>query len=52
MGKLQDIKVRAPKEYYEKRKSIVDLDRYVISTELSAEEIDDYIRVLRNNGRC
>lgn len=52
MGKLQDIKVRAPKEYYEKRKSIVDLDKYVIPTERSAEEIDDHIRVLRDNDRC
>ena len=36
----------------EKRRSIVDLDKYVISTERSAEEIDDYIRELRDNDRC
>ena len=36
----------------EKRKNIVDLDKYVISTERSAEEIDDYIRELRDNDRC
>ena len=36
----------------EKRRSIVDLDKYVISTERSAEEIDDHIRELRDNDRC
>ena len=35
----------------EKRKSIIDLDKYVISTERSAEEIDGYIRELRDNDR-
>ena len=35
----------------EKRRSIVDLDKYVISTERSAEEIDHYIGELRDNDR-
>ncbi len=35
----------------EKRRSIVDLDKYVISTGRSVEEIDHYIRELRDNDR-
>ena len=35
----------------EKRRNIVDLDKYVVSTERSAEEIDHYIRELRDNDR-
>jgi len=35
----------------EKRRSIVDWDRYVISTGRSVEEVDNYIRELRDNDR-
>ena len=35
----------------EKRRGIVDLDKYVISTQRSVEEIDNYIRELRDNDR-
>ncbi len=35
----------------EKRRSIVDLDKYVISTGRSVEEVDNYIRELRDNDR-
>ena len=35
----------------EKRRGIVDLDKYVISTQRSVEEIDGYIRELRDNDR-
>ncbi len=35
----------------EKRRSIVDWDKYVISTGRSVEEVDNYIRELRDNDR-
>lgn len=35
----------------EKRRGIVGLDKYVIPTQWSVEEIDNYIRELRDNDR-
>lgn len=35
----------------EKRRRIVDLEKYVVSGGRSVEEIDDYIRELRDNDR-
>ncbi len=35
----------------DQRRSIVDLDKYVMSTGRSSEEIDNYIRELRDNDR-
>ncbi len=34
-----------------KRRNIVDMDKYVISTGRSAEDIDNYVRELRDNDR-
>lgn len=35
----------------EKRRRIIDLEKYVVSGGRSVEEIDDYIRELRDNDR-
>lgn len=35
----------------DKRRRIVDLDKYVVSTGRSVEEVDNYIRELRDNDR-
>lgn len=35
----------------DKRRRIVDLEKYVVSTGRSTEEIDNYIRELRDNDR-
>lgn len=35
----------------DKRSRIVDLEKYVVSTGRSVEEIDNYIRELRDNDR-
>lgn len=35
----------------DKRRSIIDMEKYVISTERSAEEIDNYIREMRDDDR-
>ena len=35
----------------DRRRRIVDLEKYVIPSGRSAEEIDDYIRELRDNDR-
>lgn len=35
----------------EKRRRVVDLEKYVVSTGRSTEEIDNYIRELRDNDR-
>ena len=35
----------------DKRRRIIDMEKYVISTERSAEEIDNYIREMRDDDR-
>ena len=35
----------------EKRRRIIDLEKYVVSGGRSVEEIDDYVRELRDNDR-
>jgi len=34
-----------------KRRNIIDMDKYVVSTGRSVEDIDNYIRELRDNDR-
>ncbi len=45
-------KAGAPKQTRAaKRRDIIDMDKYVISTGRSAEDIDNYIKELRDNDR-
>ncbi|MCM1087205.1 MAG: hypothetical protein NC318_07185 [Blautia sp.] len=36
----------------EKRRRLIETDAFVISSERTVEEIDEYIRELRDNDRC
>lgn len=48
LGKINSQKTETREE---KRKRIIDLDKYIISTGRTAEEIDEYIREMRDNDR-
>ncbi len=48
---LDKLSTTRKKTRVEKRRSIVDLDKYVLSTGRSVEEINNYIRELRDDDR-
>lgn len=48
LGKINSQKTETREE---KRERIIDLDKYVMPTGRTAEEIDEYIREMRDNDR-